>query len=169
MRNEEKLLNKQLNEEKDNIHRWRQRAINCAPSDEEKALDCIARSQQCRKKAEALEKNISEHNQAQNEINRSIESSEQYHTEMKQKLTLMRARTSTNQALDVTLKLDNQPEIILEDTFKRWEINTTSIDSYPRYDTDQDSLEHEFSLREEKEQLKKELSALLNAENDNEK
>jgi hypothetical protein len=83
---------------------------------------------------------------------------------MKQRLTLMRARQSSGSALGATSEADSDVIRQLENSFERWEINISqlesSVDDAPRSDT----LERDFLSREEEADLREELGRLLGGE-----
>ncbi len=91
---EKERLEQQGEELQENARRWQQRAIECAGADEEKALECVSRSRFCEQKNIRLRQAINQYVQTTEKLGQDVESSEQRLTEMKQKLTLMRARQS---------------------------------------------------------------------------
>ena len=144
-----------------NMHQWRERAIHCAQSDEPKALECLRRSHRCQDHAETLQKTLDEYERSIEKMAGDIHSSEQRLAEMKQKLTLMRARQATSQANSITIPTNTPIENMLDDTFSRWETRINH-DEIPLDCTDTlDTMEREFITQEQQNDLRNELASLL--------
>jgi len=164
VRRNEAQLKQQIHEQQQNAQRWRQRAIECAKCDETKALECVRRSQHCQDQIEKLALALTEYNHTAEKLARDIETSEQRLTEVKQKLTLMRARQSTSSAINTTGKLENNATQLLDETFDRWEINICQEDmSIETLDTI-DPIEQAFITQEQQAELRIELAKLLSGE-----
>ena len=161
---EKERLHQQSQELQDNAQRWRQRAIECSETDEEKALECVSRSRFCEQKEVKLRQAMDQYTQTADKLGRDIESSEQRLTEMKQKLTLMRARESTNSAINATSEMNTNVESQLDETFDRWEINISQGEMIVDQHESTDLLERDFQIKEKDEELRKELSILLEKE-----
>lgn len=157
-------LQQQCQELQVNVQCWKQRAIECSEADEAKALECVSRSRFCEQKETKLQQVMEQYEQTADKLGRDIESSEQRLAEMKQKLTLMRARQSTNSALNATGEMNNHVENQLDDAFDRWEINISQTEMLAEQHEATDSLEREFQIKEKEEDLRKELSLLLSKE-----
>jgi len=85
----------------------------------------VSRSRFCEQKEARLRQTMDQYTQTADKLGRDIESSEQRLAEMKQKLTLMRARQSTTSAFNVASEMNNNVESQLDETFDRWEINSS--------------------------------------------
>ena len=137
------------------------RAVECAKTNEAKALECVSRGRHCQQQVARLEQALTQYQQTAEKLANDITASEQRFTETKQKLTLMRARQSTSSALQATSESNHDAHQLLEDTFDRWEVNISqaemTIDSHPIVDP----VEHEFVVREQEDELRNELAALL--------
>ena len=161
VRREEEKLKTQILEQQENTKRWRTRAVECAKTNEAKALECVSRGRHCQQQVERLEQALAQYQHTAEKLAKDITVSEQRLAETKQKLTLMRARQSTSSALQATSESNHDASQFLEDTFDRWEINLTqaemAIDSHPFVDP----VEHEFIVREQEDELRNELAALL--------
>jgi len=169
VRNEEQQLKQQILTQKENITLWQKRAVECAKTDEAKALECVSRSRQCQQKINSLERSLAQYTQTADKLARDIETSEQRLIKMKQKLTLMRARQSTSCALEATNEINSHSETLLDESFDRWEINISQTEmSTAEMSTDScekiDLLERDFIAQEQQEELQKELEILLAAE-----
>ena len=158
---EEERLKQQIQEQQQNAQRWRHRAVECAKSDESKALECIHRSRHCQQQAERLTRAKDQYQQTAEKLAGDIEASEQRLAEIKQKLTLMRARQSTSTAINATSKSENNTTQLMNETFDRWEINISqaemAIDAYDVVDP----IEREFVTQEQQDELRNELAELL--------
>jgi len=158
---EKERLENQILEQQENTKRWRKRAIDCAKTDEAKALECVSRARRCEQQMARLQQSLAQYQQAAEKLAHDIHTSEQRLSEVKQKATLMRARQSTSSALQSTgeSKVDNTQ--LLDDTFDRWEINISeaemAIDSHDAVDL----MEHEFIVSEQEDELRHELATLL--------
>ena len=158
---EKERLENQILEQQENTKRWRKRAIDCAKTDEAKALECVSRARRCEQQMARLQQSLAQYQQAAEKLAHDIQTSEQRLSEVKQKATLMRARQSTSSALQSTgeSKVDNTQ--LLDDTFDRWEINISeaemAIDSHDAVDL----MEHEFIVSEQEDELRHELATLL--------
>ncbi|KPJ94427.1 MAG: hypothetical protein AMJ53_05285 [Gammaproteobacteria bacterium SG8_11] len=158
---EKERLENQILEQQENTKRWRKRAIDCAKTDEAKALECVSRARHCEQQMARLQQSLAQYQQAAEKLAHDIQTSEQRLSEVKQKATLMRARQSTSSALQSTgeSKVDNTQ--LLDDTFDRWEINISeaemAIDSHDAVDL----MEHEFIVSEQEDELRHELATLL--------
>jgi len=160
-------LKSEIETQLNNVQRWQERAVDCAKTDESKAMECLRRARYCENQAAAMQKTLNEYNRSIETMTGKIKSSEQHLTEMKQKLTLMRARQATSN-VNSTLSTDSPPngdvEKMLDETFNRWEMNLHH-DDIPLECLDtanaMDTLEHEFITQEQQNDLRNELAALL--------
>ena len=162
---EEARLQQKIQEQQGNVERWRQRAIDSAKGEareEAKALDCLQRGHRCRQQIDKLEQARAQYRQSADKLALDIESSEQRLLEMKQKHTLMRARQSSSSALNATGDADAAR--LLDTTFDRWEINISQAETVLDMHDNVDALEREFITREQQQELRSELAALLAGE-----
>lgn len=155
----------ELETQQSNVHRWQERAIICAKTDESKALECLRRSHKSRDRAAVLQKSLDEYTRSIEKMTGNIQSSAQRLNEMKQRLTLMRAKQATSKT-DATVHSNcGDAESIVEDTFNRWEMHLNHDDIPLDCTTDDmDELEHEFITQEQQNDLRSELTALLTRE-----
>jgi len=154
-------LKQQIDEQNENVERWRQRAIECAQSDEAKALQCVQRSRQCQQQSDVWKQSHQQYIQTAEKLAQNIETSESRLYAMQQKVTLMQARQSSNAAMHMTTQHDEDKELFLNDTFERWEINLTAGEMALDNHKPIDSLEHEFISKELEQNLRGELSMLI--------
>lgn len=158
---EEDRLQQLINQQTDNAERWRQRAVQSAKMDEGKALECVSRHRQCQRNVERLNQSLAQYQQTAEKLANDIQLTEQRLQEVKQKLTLMRARQSTTSALHATGDTNQEATQLLEDTFDRWEINISqaelAIDDHEYIDV----IEREFVQSEQEAELREDLATLL--------
>lgn len=158
---EQNRLKKEVTEQEEKSRQWRNRAVECAKNDEAKALECVSRSRHCDQQVERLGQVLNQYQQTAVKLAGDIDLTEQRLAEIKQKLTLMRARQSTSSALNATNETNTEATQLLEDTFDRWEINISqaemTIESQPFIDP----IEHEFVVREQEQDLRNELEILI--------
>lgn len=155
----------ELETQQSNVHRWQERAIICAKTDESKALECLRRSHKSRDRAAVLQKSLDEYTRSIEKMTGNIQSSAQRLNEMKQRLTLMRAKQATNKTDATIHSTCGDAESIVEDTFNRWEMHLNHDDIPLDCTTDDmDELEHEFITQEQQNDLRSELTALLTRE-----
>ncbi len=161
---EDARLKLQAQEQQQNAQRWRQRAVDCAKSDETKALECVRRSQHCQQQSESLAQAQAEYEQTAEKLARDIETSEQRLAEIKQKLTLMRARQSSSSAINATSKPESNTTQLVDEAFDRWEINISQTEMAIETHDFVDPMEREFVSQEQQNELRNELAELLAAE-----
>lgn len=155
----------ELETQQSNVHRWQERAIICAKTDESKALECLRRSHKSRDRAAGLQKSLNEYARSIEKMTGNIQSSAQRLNEMKQRLTLMRAKQATNKTDATIHSTCGDAESIVEDTFNRWEMHLNHDDiPFDCTTDDVDELEHEFITQEQQNDLRNELTALLTRE-----
>ncbi len=158
---EQNRLKKEVTEQEEKSRQWRNRAVECAKNNEAKALECVSRSRHCDQQVERLGQALNQYQQTAVKLAGDIDLTEQRLAEIKQKLTLMRARQSTSSALNATNETNTEATQLLEDTFDRWEINISQAEM--TIDSQQfiDPIEHEFVAREQEQDLRNELEMLI--------
>ncbi|MDC8444506.1 MAG: PspA/IM30 family protein [Nitrosomonas sp.] len=159
----------ELETQHNNIQRWQERAIICAKTDEStgesKALECLRRSHKSRERVAVLKKSLDEYARSIEKMTGNIQSSAQRLNEMKQRLTLMRAKQATSKTDAAVHSPCGDAESIVEDTFNRWEMHLNHDDIPLDCATDDvDELEYEFITQEQQNDLHNELTALLTRE-----
>lgn len=161
VRQDEERLKNQIHELNDKAQLWRTRAMECADSDESKALSCVSHKHQCEQQQQRDEQSLAQYQQAAEKLASDIDFTEQRLTEVKQKLTLMRARESTSSALRATSDADSCSAHFLEDTFDRWEINISHDEMAIGNPQMGDPLEREFIHQEQEDALRMELQDMM--------
>jgi len=161
MSREEDRLKLQIQEQREKVKRWQQRAIETAKKDEAKALECVSRSRLSQNQVDKLKKSLLRYQRSSEKLAADLSLSEQRLVELKQKQRLMRARQSTSSALKISSEANNDSMQLLDNTFDRWEVNISQVEMLNDDCTDIDPIESEFIQREQQDELKQELQLLL--------
>lgn len=140
---------------------WAERARSIAAQDEAKALECIARRNQCSEQAAKTQTLLLRHTEMESTLQENVRSMEHRLQELTQQQNLMRSRQSTAEAMRVISHIENHAGNGIEDTFDRWEMRITETEYSSGSATDIDSLDVAFVKAENTEQLKADLAALL--------
>jgi phage shock protein A len=141
---------------------WTDRARQVAQEDEAKALECVARRNQCREQILQTEEALSRHEELEKQVGESVRKMEKRLSEIAQQQNLMRSRQSTADALRVINKIEGNADNGIEDTFDRWEMLITETEYSNGNLTEIDSLDTAFLKQENATELKAELDELLN-------
>ena len=151
---------------------WADRARQVAQEDEAKALECIARRNQCREQITQTQAALQRHEELEKQVGESVAKMEKRLTDIAQQQNLMRSRQSTAEALRVISKIEGNADNGIEDTFDRWEMLITETEYGNGLSAEFDSLDTAFVKQENEAELKADLQALLSEEakiNDSEK
>ena len=141
---------------------WADRARGSAAHDEAKALECIARRNQCSEQAVQTQTLLQRHSEIESSLQQNVKGMEQRLQTLTQQQNLLRSRQSTAEAMRVISQIENTSSNGIEDTFDRWEMRITETEYTSGSITEMDSLDSSFMRAENTEQLKAELAALLN-------
>jgi len=163
---EQERIQQQIQEQQQHMERWRQRAIQSAKRDENKALECISKRRHCQFQVDKLQQILGQYQHSSEKLTTDIQSSEQRMAELKHKRTLMRARQSTSSALTSSHQDNNDSMQMIDDTFERWEINISQEEMLNQDSPLADPIEREFIVREQHHELREELANLLTEENE---
>jgi phage shock protein A len=158
---QEARLNKQIQKRRNDEQLWGERAVETARTDEERALECVRRRQQCRLQAEKLEQGQQHYQLTAEKLARGVEEGEERLAEMGQKHTLMRARQSTAEALYAANLAGDDSLNQMEDSFDRWEVKILQEEMAVDSDEALAPLDREFSNSENEQALREELAALI--------
>lgn len=154
-------LRDQLAGSRENAARWRQRATQCADSDEKRALDCLERARQCDQEAERLARLGNEYTETEAKLKASIQTMERRLAELDQKHNVLRARESASVALSATGPGSGSELARLEGTFERWEENVLGEELAHMTVPATDTLENTFLEEERNHSLQEELRELM--------
>lgn len=137
---------------------WEDRARGLAESDEDKALACLNRRNQCEKQATDLALNIEQQDSLIMTIEDDIRKMESQYERVRTQQNLLRSRQSVADTSGITTKLDQCNS--LNQTFERWESSLCIQELDNSIGTETDSFELEFRRQEEHSKLKQQLQTL---------
>jgi len=142
---------------------WQERAKNSAEKDENRAIECMRRRNECRKHIVDISEAISKHDALESRLSVDIRTAEQKIGEMTQQRNFMRTRESAAEALTSIADLDENMVNETSGAFERWEVKVTGSELEAGISdmTIEDSLEQEFINTEERDSLKAELADLI--------
>ena len=140
---------------------WENRAKETAAKDEQKALACIARRNQCREQAAQIQTALARHEELEIKIRENVQRMEQRLRDITKQQNLMRSRQSTADALRIICKIEGATDYGIEDTFDRWEMLITETEYSVGQMPDTDALDMSFVKDENTAHLQAELAALL--------
>lgn len=143
---------------------WENRAKETAAKDEQRALACLARRNQCREQATQIQTALTRHEELEIKIRENVQRMEQRLRDITQQQNLMRSRQSTADAMRIISKIEGATDNGIEDTFDRWEMLITETEYSLGYMSDTDALDMSFVKEENTAQLQAELAELLDSE-----
>jgi len=145
---------------------WTQRARNNADKDEDKALECLRRRNECQRHLAELEEALGKHEALESRLGGDIRTAEHKISEMNQQRNFMRTRQSAAEALNSISDLDESMINETSGAFERWDIRVTESELEAGISdiAIEDSLEREFINTEERETLRAELADLIEGE-----
>ena len=141
--------------------RWVERARAEADQDEEKALLCLQRRQQIRRKIDKLTASLAEYRQAIAKMDSNIQRFEEEIKTLKQRHELLRARQTS---AEVMSHMDGFSDALvndLEQSFERWEIRVAQHEMGDDGCNAFDELEQHYVEQENREALRTELTDLM--------
>ncbi|MCB1682654.1 MAG: PspA/IM30 family protein [Alphaproteobacteria bacterium] len=143
---------------------WENRAKETAAKDEQKALACLARRNQCREQTIQIQTALTRHEELEIKVRDNVQRMEQRLRDITQQQNLMRSRQSTADAMRIISKIESNTDNGIEDTFDRWEMLITETEYSLGHMSDTDALDMSFVKEENAAQLQAELAELLDAE-----
>lgn len=143
---------------------WEDRAKDTAAKDEQKALACIARRNQCREQVTQTQAALARHEELEAKVSENVQRMEQRLRDITQQQNLMRSRQSTADAMRIINKIEGSTSNGIEDTFDRWETLITETEYSTGHISETDTLDMSFVKEENTMQLQAELDALLQPE-----
>lgn len=154
-------LRRRLQNEKQNVTRWRERAAKVAKTDEASAIDCLRRSKQAERLCEQLHDRIRNHEQVESQLAKDVGILEERLSGLMEKRNLMRTRQSRAEALtnlqDGCVGVSDE----VDEIFDRWDICITEKELAGECVLSSDPLEESFSNAETEAELHAELQELL--------
>ncbi len=155
-------LRRSLAEHREAEARWRERARECADSDEERAIDCLRRSRAAARAVPEVERRLALHESTERQLDADVARVEARLEQLVHKRNLMRTRQSSAQAASSAHTADSLGDGELDRVFDRWETQITELELEGGTDADVDPLQLEYSEAEERQQLLAELAELRN-------
>jgi phage shock protein A len=165
MRREETQLQQRIAALGEDEDRWASRAKSCAGEDPARALACIERRQRCRAEAQRLGEGLAGYRQSTERLTRDVADSESRLQDLSSRHSIMRARQSGT-AARAAVPDDALSVRALETSFERWDARLSEQELRLGDLSVHDSLEDTFSRDEQDAQLRAELDALLQQEED---
>ena len=164
---DENDLKTQISSLQQSQKKWRERAKQIGEQDEVTALECLRRSKEDTLRINSLQLTYTEYKQQRAQLQQMIKQAEQQLQQRIQRKNLMSTREN---ALRSSRSLESTTSAMTEDwerTFDRWETRITEMEIGSIIDNPVDTLAHEFSSREELDELKMELGALIREDDHN--
>ena len=166
LRQQQHTYETQLEETREQSNLWTQRALNLSDSDQDKALQCMTRHNQCQTKIARLSKLIEQQKTLIHDVSLNSEKLQMSMDEMHQKHNLMRSRQTVadvNRTVGATNLEDTTNE-----TFERWESMIIETEMNINDITTRDPLETEFTQQENDILLLQQLHELKSKHNNTE-
>lgn len=160
VRQDGKKLRQRWQEEKQSAERWRDRALQSAKTDEQRAMECLRRSKWAQQTSEQMQQRGNEHDQIEMQLMKDVSNMEEKLAELVEKRNLMRTRQSRAEAATSIQSgcVDTGNE--LDEIFDRWEIRVTEKELSGECGLTGDPLEESFLSAEDDAQLREELKQL---------
>ncbi len=150
---------------------WTERAKQMAEQDENKALQCVQRRNQCQQQIQQTQLALTDHEKLEAKIAGSIQQIEKRLEQLTQQRNMMRSRHSTADAMRIVNQIENDSGTLVDDAFDRWETVITEAEYVTGYTNSHemtaDSLDDSFKQVEDRETLKADLDALIASKGEN--
>lgn len=153
-------LARDLGQRREDEIRWRERARQCAESDEKRAIECLRRSKASHRQIPEIERRLEEHRKAETQLGRDVGAIEERLATLREQRNLMRTRQSRAEAMSQVAGAESVGCGDLEEVFDRWDTRITELELDGDSMSHVDSLELEFEETEETEDLLAELAEL---------
>lgn len=160
VRQDGKKLRQRLQDEEQAVGKWRDRALQSAKDDEQRAMECLRRSKRSEQLTEQLQQRVNEHEQVESQLIKDVRTMEEKLAELIEKRNLMRTRQSRAEALTSIQGSCADTSGELEEIFDRWEVRVTEKELSGECTITNDSLEDSFATAEDDAQLREELKLL---------
>jgi phage shock protein A len=165
---QERRVQKQMEQLKADAARWEQRAVQAATDDEARALACLQRRKQATEQAERLAATRHEYQTTATRMAADIGSAEEELSSLSQKHALLRARQTSSEALATPHKAGVANLAEIEKSFDRWEVRIAQNGALLDHMEPVDELEESYRTQEEDEALRDELRTLMQKESKDE-
>ncbi len=162
VRRDGEAMQRRLDDAKYKAQLWEDRAKDIATKDEQKALACIARRNQCREQITQTQAALTKYEELETKVGENVQSMEKRLRDITQQQNLMRSRQSTADAMRIINQIEGTTNNSIEDTFDRWETLITETEYSTGHISSTDTLDMSFAKEENTVQLQAELAELLN-------
>jgi len=153
-------LRARLDQEREAVTSWRERARRLAPGDEARALECLRRARVAERRVAELADRAAEHERIESQLARDLTRVEERLATLRSQRNLMRTRQSRADALSAVGQCGEAVE--LEEIFDRWDTRITERELASGCDLeDGDAFESELVDAELEDELRDELRTLL--------
>ena len=153
-------LKRRLEDERESAKRWRERALETAASDEDRAVECLRRAKRAERLSEQLESRQIEHERSEKALRRDVALVEEKLAALREKRNVLRTRQSRAEALQGTRAAEISGDEVLGDLFDRWDTRITELELDGDCTSRVDALEAEYRESEEDGDLRAELASL---------
>lgn len=161
---------RQIDELKQRIDLWTERAKAVAETDRAKALDCLKQRQNDQKQLDIATEAFQKHKEMTQRMEDKVCELQQRVTNLQQQHTELQSRDTVSRATTQMDALEHAPGCNVDDTFDRWEVSIQQREARNEFSADvahaPTSLHDEFKLQEQNDRLDDELDALLEAQNE---
>ncbi|MFT4561425.1 MAG: phage shock protein A [Gammaproteobacteria bacterium] len=148
-----------------NESRWIDRATQYADDDEEKALECLRRKNDCQRLATSCEETVRQHAELESRLKITIEKIDKRYQDLDQTRTMMRTRQSAADAFRTSEFLCGSNNFLnVDDTVERGEARITETEMGIGNDIEPNHFEKEFLDDEQRIALQIELDELKQSE-----
>jgi phage shock protein A len=151
----------QLKEAKEQFELWTQRASDLAASDQQKALQCVARRNQCEADIGRLSYSEKQQGDLVRDVTANLQTLQTKLDEMTQKHSLMRSRQTVAEVNRAVAYADTDDN--LNDTFERWESAVLEHEFAVSDVCSRDSLDLELTRAEDQADLLAQLAIITDS------
>lgn len=147
-----------LEQAKNDIEVWKDRAIKIEKQDEAKALECLRRKRRAEKERQYYEQELKDHSRIEANLQADIRKITEKLDSLSRQRNILRTRQSRANALQAAQVQDTGILSDIESIIERWEIQITETECCTN-DND-DTFEDDFNSEEERALLRAELESL---------
>lgn len=158
LRQQQSVFESQLKDAFEQANVWQDRARDLADSDQDKALQCLARHNQCLKDGQRLQESVVQQQQLIRQISSNLGKLQGKLEKIQHKQNLLKSRQLLANANHA--EASSQCEENLQDTFERWESMVLEHELSIVDQLSADPLEEDFEQRESEAELLQQLARL---------
>lgn len=156
------MLRHRLEEVRDGVRIWEERAKRCAESDEVKAIECLKRRETLKRQLAEVTEQTTRHATLEKQLSTDLIVVQDKLSALRQQRNILRTRQSRAEALRLVQGVDSHTIGEIDDIFDRWEASIGACEDSSRYALvdREDNLTTEFQSAEEEAHLRELLSEL---------